>query len=202
MTQKKPQKSIHPHGKRKSRIRSRPSHRHSGRNRRKRSPFDDDWDDFKADVKAAITGIVNLPNGTKMPPFDRADSVLKRMVYAFVLEHRPTQRYHHLETAIANDRDEWRGLSVNFNENPFHWVLFGLKDHVVIFDKFEIGKWDITRYGRQLSYADRHKIPPKHLIGFLFQTGTISEICQKEAATPTVYEQWYLAEQKDGTFAI
>lgn len=201
MTHGKLPKAVKLGGKRQSGVRYRSPPRHLGQARRKPNPFDSDWDDFKADIKAAITRIVNSPLGTKFAPFDRADSLLKRKVYEFVREHRPTKRYEHLETAIANDRDEWRGLSVNFSENPFHWVLFGLKDHVVIFDKFEIGKWDITRYGRQLSYADRHDILPEHLIGFLFQTGTISQICQKECATPKVYEQWYLNKGKDETYA-
>jgi hypothetical protein len=161
------------------------------------SSFDSDWDDFKVSVRDAITKIVNLPQGTKLVPFERANSVLKRMVYEFVNEHRKTKRDKHIESSIANDPNEWRGLWVKFEDNPFHWVLFGLKDHVVIFDKFEISKSDITRFGRQLSYADRHHIAPQHLIGFLFQTGTISEICQKEASRPMIFEQWFKEIQED-----
>lgn len=197
MTQRKQAKAIQRRGRHKAGTRYRPAPRHSGQVRRRPTPFDSDWDDFKAEVKAAITRIVNSPPGTKFAPFDRADSVLKRMVYGFVREHRPTKRYHHLETAIANDRDEWRGLRVHFEDNPFHWVLVGLKDHVVIFGKFEIKKSDITRFGRQLSYADRHNIAPQLLIGFLVQTGTISEICQK-VTNPETRERWYLDIQNNG----
>lgn len=196
MTQRKLAKAVKPRGRHKAGSRYRPAPRHWGQVRRKPSPFDSDWDDFKADVKAAVTGIVNSPSGTKFAPFYRADSVLKRMVYAFVQKHRPTKRYQHLESAIANDRDEWRGLRVPFKDNPFHWILFGLKDHIVILDGFEISKSDVTRFGRQLSYADRHEIAPELLIGFLFQTGTISEICRKQSSSET-RERWYLDKQND-----
>jgi hypothetical protein len=196
MTRRKPAKPVKPRGRHKAGSRYRPAPRPLGQFRRKPSPFDSDWDDFKADIKAAITRVVNSPPGTKFAPFDRADSVLKRMVYAFVHEHRPTKSFEHLETAIANDRDEWRGLRVLFIDNPFHWVLFGLKGHIEIFGKFEISKSDVTRFGRQLSYADRHEVAPELLIGFLFQTGTVSEICQKQT-NPATRERWYLDKQQE-----
>lgn len=197
MTQRKLPKAVKPRGKHRAGTQYRRAPRHSGQVRRIPSPFDSDWDDFKADVKAAITRIVNSPPGTKFAPFDRADSVLKRMVYAFVQEHRLTKPYQHLESAIANDRDEWRGLRVPFKDNPFHWILFGLKDRIVFYGKFEISKSDVTRFGRQLSYADRHEIAPALLIGFLFQTGTISEVCRKQPSLEK-REPWYLDKQNEG----
>ena len=197
MTKRMQAKVIKLRGKRKSGTQYRTAPRHSGQVRKLPSPFDSDWDDFKVDVKTAIASIVNSPTSTKFAPFYRADSVLKRMVYAFVHEHRPTKRYQHLESAIANDRDEWRGLRVPFKDNPFHWILFGLKDRIVFYGKFEISKSDVTRFGRQLSYADRHEIAPALLIGFLFQTGTISEVCRKQPSLEK-REPWYLDKQNEG----
>lgn len=160
------------------------------------NPFEDQWDEFKDTVLSKVQGSIKASAESKLSPFDRADSVLKRLVYGFILKHRTTQAYAHVETAIIYDRDDGRPLRIRFEDNPFHWVLFGLKDYVKVVGKFEIRKSDVTRYGRQLNYADRHEITPELLIGFLMQTGSISEVCRRADELPKRFEGWFIAKQQ------
>ena len=156
------------------------------------SPFEDEWEAFKGLVSSKVQSSKTPPPGKKPAPYDKPDAVLKRTVYEFVRRHRPSKRYKHIETAITNDRDSGRALRVKFADNPFHWVLGGLKDHVDIIERY-----DITRSGRQLLYADRHDVEPHFLIGFLYQSGDPNEICRK-AKRPSQFEDWYLSKLKDG----
>lgn len=165
--------------------------------RRRHSPFEEEWEAFKDEVLSNIRASANSVRGAKIAPFHRTDSILKRMVYRFVIKYRHTNSYKHIEKAISDDRDSGRALRISFEENPFHWILFGLKDHVSILGKFEITKTDITRFSAQLLYADRHKICEDLLIGFLLQSGTLTEVCRK-AKDPDCREDWYIAKIKAG----
>ena len=161
---------------------------------RRPSPLEVEWDEFKIDTLSKVRQRVNSPVGEKFAPYDRADSILKRMVYKFVRQHRQSKGFKHIETAISNDRDSGRTMRIRFDDNPFHWVLFGLKNCVGILGKFEIDKFSVSRFAKQLSYADRHDIEPELLIGFLLQTGTMSEVCEK-ADNSNSYEGWFLAKK-------
>lgn len=170
--------------------------RTTGKRFRIGNTFEEQWDGFKDTALTKVQQSVSASATVKLAPFDRADSVLKRLVYDFILKHRPTRGYGHIETAIVYDRDDGRALRIRFEDNPFHWVLFGLKDYVQVVGEFEILKSDVTRYGRQLNYADRHEIAPELLIGFLMQTGSISEVCRRAVEHPMRYEGWFIAKQQ------
>lgn len=161
--------------------------------RRRKSPLADEWDEFVNVAGAVIRQAVNQPSDVELAPYDQPESVLKRSVYSLVRSLRNRGVVKHLETAIFNDRylDTGRTKRVRFEDNPFQWVLFGLADHVEISGKFHISQPKISRYSRQLLYADRHGVPTEYLIGFLYQSGNPSQI-SKKANDPAKFEQWYL----------
>lgn len=165
--------------------------------------FDEDWQSFTEDVQAELQRSINLPEMERRSTYHDPVSVVKRMAYAFVLYHRPRTSALLIGQAIDRFRHEkeekkrlsqqklLRKMRKKYEDEPFYLVLSGLKYAVGISD-FEIGEHDVSRFASQLTYADRHGVPQHFLIGFLLQTGSLSEVVRR-AKDPNRREQWYLA---------
>lgn len=173
---------------------------------RRPNPFRDDWEAFTESVSSQIQQSIN--QGTKIAPYYAPTAVLKRLVYQFTLENRKKTADIHIETAIdkfrqekenqkrPSDRRILRGSRKGFSQNRFYWILQGLAC-IVRIGNFEIRKSDISRFSLQLSYAERHGVPPEYLVGFLHQCGTLSAVCEK-AKKPGRFEEWYDPEVHGG----
>lgn len=146
------------------------------------------WVSFRKSVFSEIQKIEISENKHRIP-FETAKSVLKRMVYEFIIEHRETSKLKYLESVISDDREEGRPIRIRFDENPFHHVFFALSKHVSV-GRFSISKWDVSRFGKQLLYAQRHEVLPEYLIGFLYQCGSVSEI-EAKVDDANFREEWY-----------
>ncbi|MDO7843769.1 hypothetical protein [Sphingomonas immobilis] len=147
------------------------------------------WIAFREDVFAAVKATELRFLETKLTPFEASHSVVKRMAYEFVLQHRATSKFNWIEAAISDDRDEGRTIRTRFDDNHFHHVMFGLSKHIH-FGNYSITKWNVSRFAKQLLYAERHEVPPEYLVGFLYQSGTISEI-EAKVDDPNFREDWF-----------
>lgn len=159
-------------------------------------------------VSSGIRRSVFWPKGKARAPYDAPVSVLQRMAYEFVRDHRLSTADILITTAIENYRDKQedkkptedrrnlRRLRIAYKINPFHWVLSGLECGINV-PNFNFGKHDVFRLSQQLIYADRHDMPPHLLVGFLYQSGTIKDVCNK-AKDPSRREQWHSAIPREG----
>jgi len=160
--------------------------------------FLEDWENFVDRVRTEIQAAHNGPNSKS--PYYAQSSVIKREVYKFVLEHRGKIKPDLIEDAIlhyCDTRERQKKLSEqrmlrflrsDYKSRPFYWALFGLEGCVGL-GNFTLKQYDISRYARQLEYADRHYVPPEFLIGFIFQVGTVAKICES-AKDPNKLEDW------------
>ncbi|WP_295526001.1 hypothetical protein [Novosphingobium sp. Chol11] len=173
---------------------------------RRPNPFGDDWEAFVDRVRAAIQVSINPSPAEKVAPYDEPSSVLKRMVYEFVRDHKRKVKSIHVETAIEKFREAQEKLKSlekqrllrtaqkEFKSNSYYWILSGLSCAVYVGD-FSIAKSNVTRFAKQLKYANRHKVPLEYLIGFLYQCGAIDEVCRK-ADDPDFREPWYVPKRE------
>jgi len=173
-----------------------------------RTWFDDKWDGFVDSVIAAIKSGPKASGVTKATPYDQRSAILKRNVYEFVGRwsgHIPPnqiaatiEKYRiSIEKQKSSEaRVAIRRMRKPFNGNEFYYVFMGLKSALSFKDNcsdivYRFDKYDVTRYSYQLHYADRHNVPLEFLIGFLYQSGSIAEVCRK-AKDPVKREAWYL----------
>lgn len=143
------------------------------------------WDEL---TEALLDERQRRRNRRDLTPFDKPDAYLKREVYALVRDYLRQGRQHLLEELILESRYPYAPRSPSFGDNPFHWVFFGMRDPTTD----NLRKDEVSRFGRQLLYAHRHRIEPELLIGFLHQSGTPDEIATK-VADPDRREDWYFA---------
>jgi hypothetical protein len=125
------------------------------------------------------------------PPYDKPESVLKREVYRFVKDNITLKNRSKFEDVILNSSEHSGTLKIIDTEKCYRLIFTALQSKKIRRkNQFTMKPYQITRYVGQLVYADRHDIVPELLIGFLYQTGSTSEICKK-AAEEKVYEDWH-----------
>ena len=128
-----------------------------------------------------------------MPPFEHPDNYWKREIYGFICRHLDDQTGSYLDF-ILNEGDVPHRCP-RFSENPFHLALYITREELSDKDR----RWKISRFGKQLVYARRHRVPVELLIGFLYQTGTPDQVCSK-ANHSEAFEPWratFLARLKE-----
>jgi len=142
----------------------------------------EEWDDTVPAIKAQLTLRQNQPGA---PPSERSEAYLKRKIYEFVCGHLDSGTGKYLDIVLETARPSSAGPT--FKENPFHRALYTFYEPAPGDKKM---RWKISRYGKLLSYARRHMIPPELLTGFLLQSGTEDQICKK-ANWPEMFEPWW-----------
>jgi len=117
----------------------------------------------------------------KIPPYDRKESVLKRGIYQVVRRLRERSNgYNIIESgALAACRSQARWPLIK--ENPFFWALKSVSA------RLDLRNDEVSRFAKELAYADRHGVEPHLLIGFLYQTGVT-----RIHAAPDGWERWYV----------
>lgn len=135
--------------------------------------------------------IEEMPQNTyNLPPYHHPSSIIKRMAYGFVRKHRGRGLDWRIEKSIANYMESEHSVRKNeiktgrrrfkyqYEQRPFYFVLLGLHQRIYS-GGFSIEKPDVTKFSQLLEYADRHNVPPKYLIGFLYQSGTSNQLRKK-----------------------
>lgn len=117
------------------------------------------------------------------PPYEQADNCWKREIYHFVCRHLDDGNGKYLNSVIYEVDVPPR--APRFKENPFHVALYATREKISDKDQ----RWKVSRYGKQLVYARRHRIPAELLVGFLLQAGTPDQVCGR-ANDPDAFEPW------------
>ncbi len=156
---------------------------------RRQSLFDEHWQVFKDALRAKIIEAHHAQD-KDLSPYDRSDSILKREVYRLVRDRRKTTAFQDLDLSILEETEYLnKTFYVDIYKNPYYWILFALKCSFTSIDGFQLSKSNVTRYAQQLIYAERHDIDPDLIIGFLLQSGTLRQVCNK--ATEGTLEEWH-----------
>ena len=116
-------------------------------------------------------------------PYTKPLSILKVESYKFIRRKLRDIENH----SIIKRRAEEIGRdpsNLTFQRNQFHFGLIALDIDEKILDAKRISLW-----ARQMTYAARHEIPAHLLIGFLYQSGSSTDISKKLMAN--YMEPWF-----------
>ncbi len=150
----------------------------------------EEWDTLVQQIKNQRLPRRNQPD---LPPYEQEVNYWKREIYQFVCQHLDNETGKYLDLILQEGVVPSK--SPRFKDNPFHLALYATKDQLAEKDQ----RWKVSRYGKQLVYARRHRVPAELLIGFLHQTGTPDQVCSK-ANHPETFEPWraeFLARLKN-----
>ena len=140
----------------------------------------EEWDTLVQQIKNQRLPRRNQPD---LPPYEQEDNYWKREIYRFVCQHLDQEAGKYLDLVLQEGEVPPKGP--RFKDNPFHLAIYATKDQLAAKDQ----RWKVSRYGKQLVYARRHRVPAELLIGFLHQTGTPDQVCSK-ANNPETFEPW------------
>ncbi|WP_156370322.1 hypothetical protein [Novosphingobium sp. Leaf2] len=112
-------------------------------------------------------------SGSSASPSESAAGYLKRESYRIISHYISQGRTRIFEEVIRRDG---RALTsrVRLDENPFHFGLLALFS-----DDEVMSKQDRSTFSSQMLYAYHHSIPPRLLVGFIYQAGAKGEIKRK-----------------------
>lgn len=119
----------------------------------------------------------------KPAPDEKPEAVIKVQVYQLVRELLIERHRTDFENVLAYKMES--SPRVSFDANPYYWALKAIWKDGEIALKGNV----VSKYAKQLVYADRHDIPPELLTGFLYQVGGIRRITNILKAG--AYERWY-----------
>lgn len=110
-----------------------------------------------------------------LPPGESASGYLKRECYRIIIHYMAKGPASFFEQVVRRDG---RALTsrVKLEENPFHYGLLALFDGEDV-----VSRQDRSTFASQMLYAYHHSVPPKFLIGFIYQAGSKDEIRRKLA---------------------
>jgi hypothetical protein len=110
-----------------------------------------------------------------LPPAESAAGYLKRECYRIIIHYLTKGSASFFERVIRRDG---RALTsrVKLEENPFHFGMLAL-----FADDSVVSRQDRSSFAMQMLYAYHHSVPPKFLIGFIYQVGSKEEIRRKLA---------------------
>lgn len=154
------------------------------------------WFEFVEKVEGELKDALDLTAVLGKHPYYARPNVVKRAAYIFVHEAREALNLNNLEDTIDASRvanagnKNLRTLQKNLQDEPYYWVLKGL---LIECPEAKLQESDVTRFAQHLNYADRHKVPPEFLIGFLMQCGSLDAV-YKRALDPVHREQWFIAK--------
>lgn len=106
-------------------------------------------------------------------PFDSANGYLRREAYALIRETKSRKGGANTIKSLVQ-RLSTTPESPEYAENPFYWGLLAIDPH-----RDFLSAQDLSRFAKQLLYADRNGVPPSYLIGFLYQTGGPRDLSHK-----------------------
>jgi hypothetical protein len=159
--------------------------------------YEEEWDKFVDGVETQLAEAHQATIAFGKSPYYAPANVVKRAVYSFVDDARRRLKPGPLEKTIDKIRVAHAGRAIlrplrkKIGKDTYYWVLIGL--HLDC-PAAQVRKSDITRFSQHLTYARRHRVPTEYLIGFLLQTGSLSEVYRR-AKDQDRREQWFLDKE-------
>lgn len=141
------------------------------------------WDEYR-ERKRRIPpwgerGLANGKARPSPPPFDTPNSFFKRQSYGLLYRYvlRPEDRAVIRKLVM---RSTYQPERPRFKDNFFHWGLVAiyLVEGVAGARGVAAAKKAIGRMGKEMAYAHFNRVPPEHLIGFIYQSACSERIGQ------------------------
>lgn len=129
------------------------------------------WDEAMAELAAKLQGRPRDRRG--LSPYDNRSGTIRRYIYRLVRSYRRSRQLNIIKKVVHSLHNE--PLKVPFNANPFYWALYAAKQD----DDIDLTDQEVSRYATQMVYADKHRVEPEFLIGFVYQQGNHADLAQK-----------------------
>lgn len=129
--------------------------------------------EFDSLAKMIIRGWKRRQDKDGQSPQDSANGFLKREAYRVMCHYIEAAQGTFFETVIRK-REGALSSVVKLKENPFHYGLTALFG-----DDDVISRPDKSVFASQMVYAYRHQVPARHLVGFIYQCGSVAELRRK-----------------------
>lgn len=134
--------------------------------------FVQDWQRDTAVLKQRLS--IRPVGADDRAPQDKRFGILKTAAYTLVRERQYNRRVmlnleRHTEYLSESNH------STTFTENPYFWVLSALNSEL----KLGLSIQSISKFSKELRYAEIHHVEPEFLVGFIYQVGTKETIAQK-----------------------
>ena len=104
-------------------------------------------------------------------PFDWPESLLKRECYNLIQKH--SRWSGRVITSIVK-RWECIPEQITYAQNKFYWGILAIDPEADC-----ISNPSLSKYAKEMLYADLHGVPPEYLIGFLSQSGNLTLIRER-----------------------
>jgi hypothetical protein len=111
------------------------------------------------------------PKGANSP-FENRNGYFKSEAYYLILKQLSLPNGKNI--IIYRLKDEGIDVIHPFNNRLFYWGLKSIDPNGVF-----LGDKNLDRFANQMHYAYEHGVPPQHLIGFLYQSGSAQRIASK-----------------------
>lgn len=134
------------------------------------------FQDFDVIVEQMIAEWQNRKgSAAPLSPAESAAGYLKRECYRIIIHYMSKGAASFFERVVRRDG---RALTsrVKLEQNPFHFGMLALFS-----DDSVVSRQDRSTFAMQMLYAYHHAVPPKFLIGFIYQVGSKEEIRRKLA---------------------
>lgn len=118
-----------------------------------------------------------------LSPFDSAWGAFKRESYALIRGIKGSPGGHNVVKHIVTLAGV-EPARLYYKGNEFHWGLLAIDPELEILDRKRV-----SRFARQMAYADLHGVHPNNLVGFLYQSGSAAAVTRKLA--DNAREPWF-----------
>jgi len=116
-------------------------------------------------------------------PYDKPNGYMKREVYRLVRSCLSRNAIDILQALVTEDDSLLRPTTYN-DQDPFYWGFI----FVCGMDK-RISRQNRWRFANELLYAHKHNVPPKLLVGFIYQIGKSDGL--RDRLLGDEMEEWY-----------
>lgn len=129
------------------------------------------WDNAMAELRDKLQGRPRERRG--LSPYDNRSGTIRRYMYRLVRGYRISSNLGIIQKVVRSLQNE--PLQVPFKDNPFYWALYAAKHD----GEIDLTDKEVSRYAAQMMYADRHRVDPDYLVGFVYQQGSHADLAQK-----------------------
>jgi len=135
--------------------------------------------EFDAISDAIITEWLKRKKVKGLSPYENANGFLKRECYRVICHFIERRAVRFFESVIRRDGNALSSV-IKIADNPFHYGLTAM-----LVDQSVMTRNDKSLFSGQMVYAYRHSIPPRLLVGFIYQSGSNAELRRKLKAGTT-----------------
>lgn len=106
-------------------------------------------------------------------PYERPLGAFKRESYKLLRRVIAERGQHKVIKSVVRTWD-LQPARLQYAENQYHFGLLAIDPQFDVLDRKRLSFWS-----RQMTYADLHGVPACYLLGFLWQSGSPSQISRK-----------------------